>query len=347
MPWGVVYGPHVTTPFPHALTDVSTSWLEERRLAGDVPGRARIVRACVERIGVGFGLDGIVGRVTVFDAAGTTSTLILKWSKPESSLREAHALRSLGARVPGATTRLVASFADEAGALLVLEDLAPARQGDAIEGATPEEALRLADRVARIQVAYHATTSPGALDGFRAWGEDAKGQSERTAQRLPEFLAWWSHLLSPWMRRRVESLPEDVLAAHARLAQATPTLIHSDLHLDNVMFRADGEPVIIDWPDAARGPGVVDVVRILVEGVTVDVRRRIEADVWKRYRSALGVAGIELDARGMAQEAADALIVGTAGAVRFRPPDKDSPQRLVPIIENLVRNCCAAMEDGR
>ncbi|MGE0191552.1 MAG: phosphotransferase family protein [Planctomycetota bacterium] len=332
--------------FPHALTDVSTSWLEERRLAGEVPGRAPIVRADVERIGVGFGLDGIVARVTVFDAASETSTLILKWSKPESSAREGHALRSLGWRAPGATSRLIASFRDEEAALLVLEDLAGARQGDAIVGATPEEALRLVDRVVEIQVAYHATTSPGALDGFRAWGEDAKGQSERTAQRLPEFLAWWSHLLSPWMRRRVESLPDDVLAAHARLAQATPTLIHSDLHLDNVMFRADGEPVIIDWPDAARGPGVVDVVRILVEGVTIETRRRIEDEVWKHYRRTLGAVGIELDPKAMAEEAADALIVGTAGVVRFRPPDKNSPDRLVPIIENLVRNCSAAMEDA-
>jgi aminoglycoside phosphotransferase (APT) family kinase protein len=36
------------------------------------------------------------------------------------------------------------------------------------------------------------------------------------------------------------------------------SLLHLDLHPDNVMIGARG-PVVIDWPNAARGPGAADV----------------------------------------------------------------------------------------
>lgn len=331
------------TPFPRAPDQLTAAWLETRRLAGELPGDSAVVRVHAERIGVGFGLDGVVARVTTWDDVGDASTVIAKWSSPEGSRREAHALRCLGERTDVPTSRLLASFSDDEAALLLLEDVTPARQGDAIEGATPAEALVLAEHVARIQVAFHADVAPGAVDGFRLWGDDPQGQAERTAKRLPRFLELLGHLVPTELHVRLERLPEAMLEAHERLARVPKTLIHSDLHLDNVLFRADGTPVIIDWPDAARGPGVVDVSRILVEGITIETRREIEAEMWARYRSTLEAAGIRVNPDELARQAADVDVVMMGGVVRFREPDADSPARLVPIIENLVRNCTAAL----
>lgn len=331
------------TPFPRAPDQLRADWLESRRVAGELPGTQPIVRAEAERIGVGFGLDGVVARVTTWDEAGDAATLIAKWSSPEGSRREAHALRCLAERTSVPTSRLLAAFADDDAALLLLEDLAPARQGDAIEGATASEALQLAEHVARIQVAFHADLAPDALEGFRVWGADPTGQAERTAKRLPRFFELFGHLVPAGLHGPLEHLPKAILQAHERLARAPHTLLHSDLHLDNVMFRADGTPVIIDWPDAARGPGAVDVGRILVEGITVETRREIEAEMWGRYRSTLEAAGLRVDPDELARQAADVQVIMMGGVVRFREPDADSPARLVPIIENLVRNCTAAL----
>ena len=58
-----------------------------------------------------------------------------------------------------------------------------------------------------------------------------------------------------------------------------------------------------------------------------------------------GVGLIRFLAAGgeLARQAADVQVIMMGGVVRFREPDADSPARLVPIIENLVRNCTAAL----
>jgi aminoglycoside phosphotransferase (APT) family kinase protein len=71
----------------------------------------------------------------------------------------------------------------------------------------------------------------------------------------------------PWRARRYAGVLADL---HDRLHQlpvppglAEPfgpgsSLVHGDLHPGNVMLTADG-PLVIDWPNAAQGPGAVDV----------------------------------------------------------------------------------------
>ena len=41
------------------------------------------------------------------------------------------------------------------------------------------------------------------------------------------------------------------------------TVVHGDLHLDNVVWRADGAPVILDWANCGRGPGVIDLAEVI------------------------------------------------------------------------------------
>jgi hypothetical protein len=45
------------------------------------------------------------------------------------------------------------------------------------------------------------------------------------------------------------------------VADAPSSLLHLDLHPFNILIDADGEPVVIDWANAARGPAVLDVAR--------------------------------------------------------------------------------------
>jgi aminoglycoside phosphotransferase (APT) family kinase protein len=71
----------------------------------------------------------------------------------------------------------------------------------------------------------------------------------------------------PWRARRYAGVLADL---HDRLHQlAAPdglrepfgpgrALVHGDLHPGNVMLTADG-PLVIDWTNAARGPGAADV----------------------------------------------------------------------------------------
>ena len=54
--------------------------------------------------------------------------------------------------------------------------------------------------------------------------------------------------------------------ADARLLGAPATLLHADLHMDNVLFVGEEEaPVLLDWARAAKGPAAIDVAELLFQ----------------------------------------------------------------------------------
>jgi Ser/Thr protein kinase RdoA (MazF antagonist) len=93
-------------------------------------------------------------------------------------------------------------------------------------------------------------------------------------------------ILRPWnLGRNARILAE----LHRRLHEIPPmpgleasfgearSLLHLDLHPRNVLMTARG-PVVIDWANAANGPGQADVALMYVIGKT----SRIEGPVWMR-----------------------------------------------------------------
>jgi aminoglycoside phosphotransferase (APT) family kinase protein len=76
----------------------------------------------------------------------------------------------------------------------------------------------------------------------------------------------------PW---RVASQAATLAGLHRRLHEIPapdwldaplgdgPSLLHLDLHPDNVILSESG-PVVIDWPNAARGPGLADAAHTWV-----------------------------------------------------------------------------------
>jgi aminoglycoside phosphotransferase (APT) family kinase protein len=82
--------------------------------------------------------------------------------------------------------------------------------------------------------------------------------------RVPEL-----HAVRPALRdaiNRGDTLSPPVQEAVLRLLDSLPdddTLCHGDFHPDNVILSPKG-PVIIDWPNAARGCPLADVARTMV-----------------------------------------------------------------------------------
>lgn len=330
---------------PAAPSDLDATWVRHA-LAGEADLRAgefRAVRA--EVIGVGYGLDGTVARVTAVDANGDESTFVAKWCRAKDGETERRFYRDVAPHLGIEVPRLYATFVEGDRALLLLEDVAPSRQGDAIVGATPEDAQRLMEVAACFHARYWGRTEDPRAAGLLRWGTDPAGVTQRTLAFLPRFLERWRPALTPGVVAVAERLPESLPAAYEALAAAPATVIHGDLHLDNVLFRPDGAPVVIDWTHSALGPGAVDVVRLLVEGMTYEARREHETALVDRYLRALSRRGIRCDAAAFDTDMGHALTVAYSGAIRWKEPAPDSPARLVPIIENLVRNVTAMVED--
>ncbi len=330
---------------PAGLEDLSAAWVRTALADAGHAGAIEIRDVRAERIGVGYGLDGTVARVTTMGPGGEQATLVAKWCRPDAGAHEARFYRAIVPQLGIDSAHLLAAAVDADRAVLLLTDIAPARQGDAIVGATRADAERVIDVAAGLHAPFWAAPDDAVVAWLPRWGRDPAGDAERTRARLPGFFARWSTVLSPRVLAAAERLPETLLAAHASLATAPVTVIHGDLHLDNFLFRPDGAPVVIDWTHTALGPAAVDVARVLAEGMTVESRRALESVVVDRYLQALSRSGIRYDARDFTTHVDDALAVLFAGAIRSKHAGVDAPPRLVPVIENLVRTVTAAIDD--
>jgi len=62
----------------------------------------------------------------------------------------------------------------------------------------------------------------------------------------------------------LRSLPDRLPGAFTRLRRQPPTVLHADLHLDNVLLSESG-PILLDWANVRWGPAAIDVARCLLE----------------------------------------------------------------------------------
>jgi Phosphotransferase enzyme family len=101
-------------------------------------------------------------------------------------------------------------------------------------------------------------------------------QLEPAAEYLRALFGGWAELaamaeppraLDPWARRHLLRLVE--LEERWPVAAAGPTLVHGDVRSDNILFTATGV-VFVDWPHAAVGASVIDLVEwapsVVLEG---------------------------------------------------------------------------------
>jgi len=120
---------------------------------------------------------------------------------------------------------------------------------------------------------------------------------ELLLQEMALFPEWFlgRHLaLAPGAdERAMIAAAFDWLAGEA-LAQPV-VLVHRDYHSRNLLVRAEGNPGIVDFQDAVRGPVSYDLVSLLKDCYVVWPRARLVA--WlDRYRATAAAAGIAVGA---------------------------------------------------
>ena len=165
--------------------------------------------------------------------------------------REAEVLALLPSDLP--VPRLLA-VVEEAGWLaLVTED---------VDGRTPELPWRRdeldASLAALTQVSAHTPTGglaqrlPTAANDLR---DDLDGFSRLETDPVAD--------LDPWARDHLGDLVE--LGRRCPAALAGDQLLHTDVRADNLLIRASGEVVVVDWPHAGRGAPFADALGLLVD----------------------------------------------------------------------------------
>jgi len=182
---------------------------------------------------------------------------------------------------------------DESTFTLILEDMAPAVQGDQIAGASGD----LLEAAVRNLAGLHAPlwNSPD-LDRLD-WMTGGAGE---------EFARYVEMATPVFLSRHADQLAAedcDVLARFAERAQrwvtrrpSDRTLVHGDYRLDNLLFRdAPAGPVVtaVDWQTLSVACGGQDLAYLLGNGCEPAQRRALEARMLSAYREGLAGLGVE------------------------------------------------------
>ncbi|MEQ8839864.1 MAG: phosphotransferase [Acidimicrobiales bacterium] len=178
---------------------------------------------------------------------------------------------------------------------LVLEDLAPAKQGDQITGATDEQIMLAVENLAGLHAPRWGDPTLTDIDWLQASGGDAVAFVELVT---PMFIERYRDRLSDRARTVYEAYGARS-AAWIEREPTTHTLVHGDYRLDNLMFAtAFGGAAVsaVDWQTLGLGCGLRDVAYLLGNSAPPEDRRRHEPEALERYRTAMAALGIDLAA---------------------------------------------------
>ena len=180
--------------------------------------------------------------------------------------------------------------------VIVMEDLSDLEFVDQATGMTADQAHAAVRALADLHAAWWGRVQTDEL----AWVPMTAGpRIEMVAELLPQvgqvFLDRFGSRLSADAVAHAEWFIANVLRCYRTLAaSAETTLIHSDYRVENVLFGADAEAMVIDWQGLARGPGTYDLAYHLSGSMPIDARREHERAVVATYHDRLSSHGIDM-----------------------------------------------------
>jgi hypothetical protein len=307
---------------PLALDEITPEWLTAAFHHGGLTATSTVSDLTGEMIGEQRGLTGVVLRVQVhWNAPGARpASVIVKLPHltraapstyrsmlqrdavaarhaAERFAREARFYREIAPDVPSLVPHCYVALADPAtnATVLILEDLGMGRDGDALQGCTIDDARRVVRDMAYFHARWWYAVSASAFSWIPVAGGEPVARQQRYATYAPHFLERHAAQIPDRVRTLVEALVPVFAEVSARSQSAWQTLIHADLHLDNVIFRddsPDGAVAIIDWQSVSKGLAAVDLSMFVVTSLGPDDRRKAETELLAEYHTVLEEQGV-------------------------------------------------------
>ncbi len=197
------------------------------------------------------------------------------------------------AQVPCPKPYYAAIAPDEQHFALLIEDMAPLRQGDQIAGGSAVQVAAALEAVAGLHAWRPANGDWAAL----GWAHHSTGGTvTRSAMPVtyPQFRERFAGLLSEEVLDLGQALVDRI---HAYLDRDGPAecLRHGDIRLDNILFDASGRTaVLLDWQTVAMGRAAADVAYLIGTSFADPAERRAceegLVDLYLAKRAALGEA---------------------------------------------------------
>jgi len=212
--------------------------------------------------------------------------------------REVRFYEELSFRTPARTPRCYYSHFDlETGfSLLLLEDLACARNGNSIAGSSVAEAARVLFTLAILHAAWWQAPDVADASWLRLrflLAPDAMVGAFSHA--WPSFLRKLSIPMTPQIGEIGDWIEHNLPVAATSLFKSDPrTLIHNDVQADNLFFgEAGGDVFFIDWQMVTYARCVIDVAGCVRGQLEPEVRRAAEPQLVRLYHDALVANGVQ------------------------------------------------------
>lgn len=286
----------------------------------------------MEWIGADFGLSGHTCRVRGRRGDGEVVDVAIKLSPADKSATEMAFYRWCAPSTPIQLPRFLGGNARAGRGYILFDYLDDVRQGDVLVGVDRDGVVALASSLAHLHTRWWNATAPELAHIVARTRPQRSAAPTIDPNNLARFFQRHGDTLTPSQADMIRGLPSRLPEIHNLLWRGERTLLHTDFHLDNVLWAPDGSPVVLDWEGAMVGPPEVDLARILIECLRPDQVEELAGVATAIYTDHLAADGIErgrIDERRLEAAAARSLagIVGWLGAEK-RPPADSRARRL-------------------
>lgn len=330
------------------MDESSRSWAPNSVLVNEVADRSpewrhgRVLVRSATRIGASYGLSGgQVYRVHADLERGGSLSFVLKREAAQAVERALRFHRAVGPHAADSVSKCLGGLVDplcDAG-ILLLDDIAPAEQGDVLAGCSDAQARAAVRSLARIHAVSRVATGEEHPDGGPRW-QASVATAGLWDDRLSAAAARFPRILTPSLVDQLHGLPPLVEAALDSLHRSDACWIHGDAHLDNVLFRPDGTAVFLDWSGAVIGPAAVDLARLLTEGVNAGAQSELATELISGYANELDARGAKMLIGDPWQALSDGLAPLAQAAIAWAARDeiREPRARMRSLQENLLRS---------
>jgi Ecdysteroid kinase-like family len=303
-------GPIRVEQFPATPDELTPTWLTE--LLGRYGIDAPVAR--LEHRRIGTGQIGQNHRYVIeyandaqAKAAGAPSSLVGKFVSPDPTSRTTGLMMGIYAKEAAfyqqfapllaghmRTARAwVAEFdAAREATLVLMEDLAPAVQGDQMEACSVGTAEIAIDQLAGLHARFweHETLSDTAVFGSHNDPTRAMILGHLMGQHWPAFVDRYSERLTPAMTELGAHLTASIVP-WVQGRSGPLTLVHGDYRADNLMI-GDSWTVAVDWQTVSVGFGGTDLGYFMGASLLPDDRRAHQERLIDRWHGNLQANGI-------------------------------------------------------
>lgn len=181
---------------------------------------------------------------------------------------------------------------------LLLEDMAPAAQGDQLKGCSPEVAAAAVVQLAGLQAPHWCDPQLKSIDWLNPQTNDPIGDGSMLYQQtLPGFVDRYGHALAPDQIDIIAKVAESPnCPIFVPPSESMFCLEHVDYRLDNMLIHATAKELkvtVVDWQSIKLGKPLNDVGYFLGAGLVPETRREVEQEIVRRYYDALIATGID------------------------------------------------------